>query len=380
MVLRIERLSGPDALAALAAQWDKIDSNLLPRTPFTSVEWAKLWWTHLRRDSFFTRHEFFVHLVRDEGGRAIAVVPLVITNIPSKGWPRLRILQFFGAGDSSITELRGIICEEKHAMAVIGAVKKHFQECEQKWDLVLWNGLRTQEIRQHQDELLKVAGQRPTYVVCLPQTWPELRSRLSPNMKEAIRKAYKLLERDNYTFSFHVREKPSEISAALDRFLALHAARAEAPRMSDHPNYFARTECRRFFLDLCQCMGKAGKLRVFELEVLGEIVASRIAFLQDDHLYFYYSGFDPTWRKYSVMTTLMCESMKWAIRNGVQSANLSTGKDRSKLRWKPREIVYHDAMQRSATMRGLFAFFIHSLVRKTRLGGLDPVSQASMMN
>ena len=52
---------------------------------------------------------------------------------------------------------------------------------------------------------------------------------------------------------------------------------------------------------------------LFELEIAGEIVASRLAFLEGRELYFYYSGYDPAWRKYSVMTTLMAEIMRWSI-------------------------------------------------------------------
>jgi CelD/BcsL family acetyltransferase involved in cellulose biosynthesis len=373
MAMRVERLSGPDALETIALHWDEIDAKLSPRTPFTSPQWAKLWWKHLRRSSLLMRHEFFAHVVRDDSGQLIAVVPLVITHLPSGDGPRIRILQFFGAGDSSITELRGVICQEKHLPEVIQALRAYLQDCKQEWDLVLWNGIRTQDVPYHENSgLLKIDGQRPTYVVPLPQSWTELRSRLSPNMKEAVRKSYKLLAREGHAFTFHVIDQVGEVPAALDRFLTLHAARAGASKMPRHPNYFAQPARREFFVDLSRHMAQAGKLRIFELEVCGKIVASRVAFLLGEHLYFYYSGFDPAWRKYHVMTTLMCECMKWAIEGGIQFANLSTGKDPSKLRWKPTEIVFHDAIQRSATARGRLAFLIHSVIGRSKFGGLGP--------
>jgi len=57
----------------------------------------------------------------------------------------------------------------------------------------------------------------------------------------------------------------------------------------------------------------------------GEIRASRIAFALGGELCLYFSGYDPRWRKYGVMTTLMVETIKWAIEQGFVIINLSAG-------------------------------------------------------
>lgn len=72
------------------------------------------------------------------------------------------------------------------------------------------------------------------------------------------------------------------------------------------------------------------------------------------------------------MTTLMSETIKWAIDNGIRLVNLSTGKDLSKVRWRPAEIVYQNAMQIAPTFRGRLAFLAYdALVRRPRLRGLQ---------
>jgi CelD/BcsL family acetyltransferase involved in cellulose biosynthesis len=48
--------------------------------------------------------------------------------------------------------------------------------------------------------------------------------------------------------------------------------------------------------------------------------------------------------------------IKWAIEHSLQRVNLSTGKDLSKLRWKPVEIGLHDAVQISPSLRGKIAY------------------------
>jgi CelD/BcsL family acetyltransferase involved in cellulose biosynthesis len=56
------------------------------------------------------------------------------------------------------------------------------------------------------------------------------------------------------------------------------------------------------------------------------------------------------------MTILVCEMIKWAIAHGLQRVNLSTGNDQSKLRWKPVEVIFHDAVQVSPSRRGRLLF------------------------
>jgi CelD/BcsL family acetyltransferase involved in cellulose biosynthesis len=91
---------------------------------------------------------------------------------------------------------------------------------------------------------------------------------------------------------------------------------------------------------------------LFELEIAGEIVASRLEFLQGRELYLYSSGYDPAWRRYGVMTTLMAEIMRWTISDKLGVVNLSTSRDLSKPRWRPKEITFMGGFECNAGWRG----------------------------
>ncbi|HWY63376.1 MAG TPA: GNAT family N-acetyltransferase [Rhizomicrobium sp.] len=353
MTLHIERLSDPSALDALTAEWEKLNQQLIPRTPFTSPIWAKLWWKHLRQTRASRRHEFFVHIVRDSTGRLVAIIPLVITHQPAFGPLRLRTLQFFGASDGSITEHRRVICRPEDEAEIIQTFIRYLHDLKANWDLFLWTGMR---INGQPRNTSKVYRKIPEYVVSLPTSWASFRAGLSRNMREKIRKCYKLLSRNGHTFVFCAVDRSAEIPAALDRFLALHAARARFKHAFKHRDYFAEPSRRDFIADCAVQMAKRNQLVIFELEIGGRVVASRMAFVFGSEMYLYYSGFDPAWGKHSVMTTLMCETFKWAIEHGVLLVNLSRGKDLSKLRWSPREHVFHDSALASPTLRGQFAF------------------------
>jgi CelD/BcsL family acetyltransferase involved in cellulose biosynthesis len=98
-----------------------------------------------------------------------------------------------------------------------------------------------------------------------------------------------------------------------------------------------------------------GAVRLFELKVNSQIVAIRIGFVVRDSLYLYYSGFDPAWARYSVMTTTMAEAIKYAIAQGIKTVNLSPTKDIAKTRWGPRQIDYRSAYQVSGRLRSRLA-------------------------
>jgi CelD/BcsL family acetyltransferase involved in cellulose biosynthesis len=374
MTLRIEKLSGPQALLDLAPEWDRLDRQLSPRTPFTSPLWIGLWWKHFRQSRRAARDEFFCHVVRDGDGALVALAPLMVTHRPGVGPLRMRVLQFFGA-DPSITELRGVICRAEHQDAVIEALVQHFHERHGEWDVFRWNGMRDDgsAYRALMDRREFVAdSDLPDYILHLPRSWDEVRASVSSHMRKNVRKAYEFLERDGHAFAFRAVERPADVPEALARFLVLHAARAEVADMIHHPNKFEAPRPRAFLTDYVRQMAEQGMLRLFEFEIAGTVVASRLAFVLGSELYLYFAGYDPAWRKYSVMTTLMAEVIKWAIDQRLELINLSTGRDLSKLRWKPAEIMFRDAVQVSPTARGQLAFLAYDrLVRRPRLRSLQ---------
>jgi CelD/BcsL family acetyltransferase involved in cellulose biosynthesis len=357
--LTVERLSGVEALAGIAAEWDLLDRQTAPRAPFTSSAWITSWWGHFSRSRQMLFHdEFFCHVVRDDSGRLVAVAPLMRTSAPGIGPPVLRMVQFFGA-DPALTEIRGPICRPEDQASVVDALIEHFLARPSQWDVFRWAGLHHAVDAYSALRLRRTClgrGELPDYIVELPGSWEGLRLRVSSNMRKNLRKAYEFLERDGFAIGLRVTERPDGVAAAVTRFLKLHAARAEAVGMISHPDKFVQARERDFFKNYLHGAAGRGELRIFELEVGGAMVASRIAFLLGSDLYVYFAGYDPAWKAYSVMTVLMTEMFKWAFAHGVERINLSTGRDQSKMRWKPREVLFHDAVQVSPTVRARAAF------------------------
>ncbi len=369
MILQIEKFVDPSAIQALLPEWEALDEQVTPRTPFTSPLWIRAWWHHFRRRRFLTRDEFLLLTLRNKEGQLIAVAPMMITYKPAFGPVRMRVLQFIGA-DPSITEVRGMVCRLEYQSEAIRALVKYLRTLEHEWDLLLWRGIRDTGLT---DEALlgglHAFDALPGYVLDVPASWEKFLVGLSSNMRKTVRKSYEFLERDGHKFRFRSQNRPEDMRAALDCFFALHTARAAAHDMKTHPDRFGIEQHRAMLIDFARQMSDREKLQMLQLEIDGQVAATRVAFRLGNELYLYYSGYDLAWRKYSVMTTLMAETIKWAMKQGIMTINLSTGTDLSKLRWKPTEILYYNALIASSTPKGRLALLAHNARFTTKAKG-----------
>lgn len=369
--LRVEVVTTEAGLDALGAEWRALFDRIPDALPFASHEWAVAWWTHLRRTGRPARDALRVFVVRTLAGEALAFAPFLRTEYRVLGVPVIRILQPIGA-DRYLTEIRGMLVAAEHEPWAVAALAAHLRDHPQRIDSIRWGGLR-----RNGSAFAMLAGQpdaivdweMSTFPLPLADTWDEFRRTRPRNLKESLRKCYNSLARDGHEWRFHALKDGEEVLGALDRFFDLHGRRAGADTTISHPNYFASPRERRFLADVVERFGRRGIARMFQLEIGGEIVAMRLGFRFGNNLYLYYSGYDPEWGRYSVMTTVVAETIRHAIETGVRVVNLSSGSDVSKTRWRPDETAYVHAIVPAAGVRARLAhraFFAASDWRSKR--------------
>jgi CelD/BcsL family acetyltransferase involved in cellulose biosynthesis len=374
--LVVERISTPAGLEQLGSEWLALFTRVEDALPFASPEWAVAWWKHLRRDRRWIRDSLEVHAIRRPSGELLAVAPMMLTERPALvGAPRLRILQFFGT-DPNLTEVRGMLVDRAHEAAAVHALAAHLMRRAHEWDWVQWSGLRREgDALEEVEEFVSARVNKDTsaFVLPLAASWEEFHRGLGRNVKESLRKCYNSLKRDQLAWRFDVVQAPDEIPRALEELFVLHQQRAEATETVRHANVFATAEARRFAHEVCRALAARGAARVYRLEVDGRLVSARIGFVVGRRLHLYYSGYDLAFGKYSVMTTTVAEAFKHAIAQGIDSVNLSTGADTSKLRWHPTEVGYLDAVAvspRVGSRLAYQAFTLGAQMRQRRSMGL----------
>ncbi len=161
-------------------------------------------------------------------------------------------------------------------------------------------------------------------------------------------------------------QAPEEVPAALATFFRLHAMRSLATNTVPHGNVFRRRTTGRFSPSTRWSCAHRGELRIFQLLIAGAVVATRVAFQSNDQIYLYFSGYDLKWSKYSVMTTLVVEAIKWSIGRRLTLVHLSPGADVSKLRWGPTATRYVAATQVAHRWSARLSFDTYQRVGRLR--------------
>lgn len=346
--LTTEIVSSVEGVRALRPDYERLYGVAANLLPFARHEWHVSWCEHFLRGGTLTRRQPLFCLVRRASGDCVAVFPLLLTTWGG-GALRIVTLSLIG-GDAAVTEIRDPLvepgCERASVLALYEALARVPQ-----WDWIQWNGISA--------ALAEAVGQasavqwhevRDDYLLDLPATWEEFRRGLKRNIRESLRHCYNSLRRDGHEFQFEVARERDAVRAALPRFLELHGMRAGMSFGTRHPHRFATPQRQAFLYSVCEQMAASDCVRLFQLRIGEQVVAARLGFALGDSIYMYYSGFDPAWARYSVMTTTLVEAMKYSIEQGVRTINLSPTAERSKLRWRPRLVMFHSAVVRRESL------------------------------
>jgi CelD/BcsL family acetyltransferase involved in cellulose biosynthesis len=347
-----------EAFPQLEREWRSLESHAA--TPFVTWDWAVAWWAQLREAKLGVTDTLSIRSVRTWEGRLVAIAPMLISRRPSVGPICVRQLQFFGA-DPNITELRGLLALPDLQSEAYRALLDHALQHGSDWDSMRLSGIPVDadfgELQRSPD--FEWMGQTADYTLNLPPSWDAFRATLPRNIKESLRKCWNAPKRDGLDFQLAVVETEQGADSALESFFRLHAARAGRQETIQHVDVFSTPQAREFLRDVCRRFAARDALRIFQLKLGERVIATRIGFIVGDTLYLYYSGYDPEFARYSVMTTTVAEAIRYGIEHGFSRVNLSTGKDVSKTRWAPNEHATRHALIMSNSTRAKISHHVY---------------------
>lgn len=306
---------------------------------------------------------------RDALGQVRALVPTVLCTRPSRGPWRTRLLYPVGP-DANLTELQPILCRAEDAAAAHVGFSRALRARAGGWDGFRWSSVPSELV-----PLVSAAGRVehlrsvPNYLLRTGHDWEAFRSGLPRNVKEAVRRSRNAPARAGLDLRFRAIYGERELLRHLPDFLRLHAARSEAADLVHHANAFAAPSAQAFLSDLLLGWSSDGTALLFALFDGPRLVACRAAFRRAETLYLYYSGFEPAYAPFSVMTRTLVEAMQWSVERGACVVNLSTGTDTSKTRWHPDCVPYETLRQWSPTLGGSWARLLFQLFGRERPRG-----------
>jgi CelD/BcsL family acetyltransferase involved in cellulose biosynthesis len=340
--LTTEIVTDLEGIGALKPDYEclcRLTGNTLP---FALHDWHFAWCSHFLNRNPRVHDQPLFCVSRDGAGTCVGLVPLILTR-RHLGPLKLGTLALVG-GDPALTEIRDPLIKPGYERRIVDAVYQCLATVHD-WHWIQWSGISTALAQSMTGEIAPHWFQMSEdFILDLPSSWEELRSGMKRNLRESLRHCYNSLKREGHRFEFVVARTRAEVREALGRFLELHARRASMRWGAKHPNRFAGRALQEFLYDVCDRLAARDVVRVFQVRIGREIVASRVAFIVGDSMYLYYSGFDPAWGHYSVMTTAMAEAIRYAIACGLRTVNLSLTAEQSKLRWRPRLVQFHSGL------------------------------------
>jgi CelD/BcsL family acetyltransferase involved in cellulose biosynthesis len=340
--LTTEIITTVEGIRALRPDYERLYRLTGNTLPFARHEWHLAWCRQFLNRSPRVHDQPLFCVSRDSSGVCVGIVPLVLSR-RQLGPLKLVTVALIGS-DPSLTEIRGPLVKPGFERLIVQAAYRCLAIVPD-WHWIQWSGVSTAMAQSMSGETApQWYHTSEDLILDLPSSWQELRADMSRNLRESLRHCYNSLKRDGHAFEFVVARERGEVRKALHRFLELHTMRANMRWGAKHPNRFAAHSLRAFLYDVCDLLATRDVVRVLQLRVGGQIIASRVAFVVGDGMYLYYSGFDPAWARYSVMTTTIAEAIKYAIAEGLTTVNLSLTAEQSKLRWRPRRVVLHSGL------------------------------------
>ncbi len=110
----------------------------------------------------------------------------------------------------------------------------------------------------------------------------------------------------------------------------LHAARWQKKSM---PGMLADDFIQQFHRDVAQRMLAAGALRMHALRLGDRIVAIFYGFAHQGAVYYYLSGYDPSYERVSIGSVIVAHALEQAVREGAHTFDFLRGAEEYKYAW-----------------------------------------------
>lgn len=325
--MNIETINSSERLFSMRQSWNELLESSPSSCVFLTHEWLSTWWKHLaagRRLSV---------LVAWDNGRMVGILPVAERSAQySRMMPR--VLEFLGSGLIGSDYLDAIIksgCEaEVHA-----AFSEHIHN--RGLMLQLSQLRRETALVRSLAESLRTRGWLAAdtklnicpYINLSGLTWQAYVAGLGTNIRKNLNRYLRQLP-SNFEMEVDCVKEADRAEAALATVVELHEKRWRKAGTSEA---FQSSEVNDFHREFVRLAAERNWLRLLILRLNGQPAASLYALRYGPTFYFYQSGFDPAFSKYSVGVATMGLSIKTAIEEGALEYDFLHGDEEYKFHW-----------------------------------------------
>ncbi len=325
--LQVRVVESAAELASLEQSWERLQADAAVTSVFASFDWQKVWW-----DSY-GRGQPLRLLVATSGNELVGVLPLYMYTTAPMHCP-VHVLRLVGTGgDTSPDDLGPVLAasrESEVARALAEAVLRL-----PGWE-VLWltdldpacafTTAMEKAATRAQLGCLTGRSERITFLT-LPATFDDWLASLHRDRRYRIKHARKKLKAEHADARFFVWNEPATLDVAVDRLIHLHTKRWDRVGMA---HGFSSPEYVGFHRAVMAACLRRDRLRLYCLELSGQIVAMYYFYKFRDHTFLMQSGFDPDFGNVKPGNVLLSFVIEHAIGEGLSVLDFLRGDHRYK--------------------------------------------------
>jgi CelD/BcsL family acetyltransferase involved in cellulose biosynthesis len=355
MVLTIDTA---EAFERLRDEWDGLLQTSPSNCFFLTWEWLYSWWRHLSGE-----RTLFILTVRS-AEKTIALAPFAVKTarfgVPS-------VVEFLGSGAAG-SDYLDLVVRRGYEETAVESLADYLAE---RKSILEFGQLRESALALRLGRLLSEQNgyrsfEMPTdvcpYIQLAGHTWTSYLAALGASHRANFQRRLKQLARQ-FTFRFERAVTEDQRREFLATLIDLHRKRWRDKGSSEA---FSTPDMVLFHQDLSRLALERGWLRLFVLRLNDRPVAALYGFQRDRRFYFFQSGLDPEYSRYSVGLVTMGLAIQSALEDGAEEYDLLHGDESYKFLWtrEAREIRKVELYPPSAT--GILFGRIAQAARVTR--------------
>ncbi len=330
--------------------WNNAVEESIDKNVFLTWEWLSSWWTH-----FGDKRQFLLSALTDNE-RIAAAAPLMRTEYRLFGLG-LKKIEFIGAPASDYQSLLLTERNPEHAKLLI----KHICRRAADWDLLQLTDISEdfatasilESVRSPSLDLKRRIMEHCPYVA-LAKSQQDFRRMLGKSFRQNLSRSERSLSRI-FTVEFKIVTGQQDLEDWMAVFFQLHQQRLSSRGME---GLFSDRKVRQFHLEVASSFAEKGWLLLAFIILNGQPAAAQYNFKYGNKMYFYLSGFDTAYSKYSVGSLLHLWLIDRCIREGLYEYDFLRGIERYKMRWSAQ---VRNTLQFSATQKRVIPIILRQV-------------------
>lgn len=329
--LNVDILTRSEQFHRLSDEWNTLLQGSSANNIFLTWEWVSTWWKYFHDSSSL----WIVTVRHPQSKQLLGLAPLVIKRQRNFAGILGHQLIFLGNGAAAPDHLDFIILRG-HEHQIVPIFSAMLWEQRHLWDEINIDGIVSQtsvlyDLIQQHPHLMKQIERTVCPYLSLPKDWQTLKHSLGKNMRYNLGRFQRRLQKDYPGVTKINQYHDSE--NVMDFMPLLYNLHAIAQNRKNNPGIFADQNMMDFHTELATVFSQNNWLRAYTLDVGQTSIAALYCFQYCNTVYFYQSGFDLFWRRYSPGSQLMAHAIKAAIEEKVQIFDFLRGEEEYKFEW-----------------------------------------------